>query len=237
MLSVEINKTSVKYGSKTIDYSVLEKEGLKSHYISVEKKSGVILKGEKVSPEKADKLILKKAKWILNKLNVVGSVREDEIVTGSRIPYLGKNYYTEVIIKKQPAKAEIVFNRSKFKITQNSKQVTQEEIKAALGQFYKIEAIKKITPRVERLSAKYKLKYSQLQFRKMSKRWGSCTGSNNIIINIDAVKLPYSLIDYLIVHELCHTKVKDHSKSYWAELSKYLPKWKELDDRVKAIKI
>ena len=66
----------------------------------------------------------------------------------------------------------------------------------------------------------------------MSKRWGSCTADNQIIINVEAVKLPYTLIDYLILHELCHTKVKDHSKAFWAELSKHQPNWRELDDKI-----
>lgn len=237
MLLDEINKTSVKYGSKTIDYSILEKEGLKAHYVSVEKNSGVILKGKKVSPEKADKLILKKAKWILNKLKVVGSVNDEDIVTGSRIQYLGKSYYVQIVIKKQAAKVEIEFNHSKFKIGLNGKQVKQEEIKVALEHFYKSKAVQKITPRVLQWSSKTKLMYGSLQFRKMNKRWGSCTGSNNIIINTEAIKLPFSLIDYLIVHELCHTKVKDHSKAFWAELSKHVTNWRELDERVKEVKL
>ncbi len=237
MLSVEINKASVKYGSQTIDYSFLEKEGLKAHYVIVEKNSGVILKGKKVSPEKADKLILKKAKWILNKLEVVGSVKEDDIVTGSRIQYLGKSYFVQIANKKQAAKVEIEFNHSKFKISLNSKQVKQEEIKVALEHFYKSKAVLKIAPRVVQWSSKTKLKYSNLQIRKMNKRWRSCTGSNNIIINTEAIKLPFSLIDYLIVHELCHTKVKDHSKAFWAELSKHVTNWRELDERVKEVKL
>ena len=227
----------VRYGSKIIDYSILEKEGLKGHYITVDNNSGVILKGKPVPPAKADKLILKKGKWIFEKLNLVGTVKDEDIVTGSRILYLGKYYYAEVITRKQTNNVEIEFNHSKFKIFLSSKLATQEDIKIALQNFYKAKAIQKITPRVDRWSAKTKLTYAQLQFRKMSKRWGSCTGSNNIIINIDAIKLPFTLIDYLILHELCHTKVKDHSKAYWAELSKHEPKWKELDSSVKMIKI
>lgn len=227
----------VRYGSKVIDYSILEKEGLKGHYITVDNHSGVVLKGKSVPPAKADKLILKKAKWIFDKLIVVGTINDEDIVTGSRILYLGKYYYAEVITKKQFNKVEIEFNHSKFKVNLPSKLATQEEIKIALQSFYKVKANQKITPRVERWSAKTKLKYTQLQFRKMSKRWGSCTGSNNIIINIDAIKLPFTLIDYLIVHELCHTKIKDHSKKYWAELSKHEPKWKELDEHIKKLKI
>ena len=59
---------SIKYGDKTIEYSILEKESLKSHYITVEKNKGVTLKGKPVSLEKSQKLVSKKAKWILEKL-------------------------------------------------------------------------------------------------------------------------------------------------------------------------
>ena len=58
-----------------------------------------------------------------------------------------------------------------------------------------------------------------------------------IIINIETIMLPYQLIDYVIVHELCHTKVKDHSRKFWAELSKHLLNWRELDERMKEIKM
>ena len=71
----------------------------------------------------------------------------------------------------------------------------------------------------------------------LEKRWGSCTPSNNIIINIDAIKLPFSLIDYLIVHELTHTKIKSHSKEFWAELSKHIPNWKELDEKMYGMRL
>lgn len=59
----------------------------------------------------------------------------------------------------------------------------------------------------------------------------------HIIINVDAVKLPWLLIDYLIVHELVHTRIKNHSKEFWAEISKYIPNWKELDERMGDLKI
>jgi predicted metal-dependent hydrolase len=228
---------SVQYGSRVIEYSIQPKEGLKSHYISVEKHSGVVLKGSPVSDVIADKLILKKAKWILDKMEVVGAVKEGDLVTGSRLPYLGKSYYVQVIADRSAGEVAIAFNHSKFIITVKSYAVGQEEIITALQEFYKERAIEKIEPRVEQLSRKTGLAYQGLQFRKMNKRWGSCTGSNRIIINPDAVKLPFSLIDYLIIHELCHTKVKDHSKAFWSELSRHLPRWKELDRRMEDMKM
>ncbi|MFK7979605.1 MAG: M48 family metallopeptidase, partial [Saprospiraceae bacterium] len=69
------------------------------------------------------------------------------------------------------------------------------------------------------------------------KRWGSCTPANNIILNVAAIKLPFSLIDYLIVHELAHTKIKNHSKEFWAEVARHIPKWKTLDAKMYEMKL
>lgn len=227
----------VQYGTQMIEYSVHEIDGLKSHYISVERHSGVVLKGKPVSPDVADQMILKKAKWIIKKLELVGGENHTDIVTGSRITYLGKSYYAEVIPDATISDVVVEFNYSRFKIRITTGTIDQDLIKAALEEFYKKKAVEKITPRVEKIATKINLPYTSLSFRKMSKRWGSCTADNKIIINIDAVKLPFTLIDYLITHELCHTNIKDHSKAFWAELSKHVPNWKELDERMKEMKM
>lgn len=227
----------VKYGNSVIDYSILEKEGLKSHYISVEKNAGVILKGKAVPMHKADQLILKKARWILNKLNLVQGIIDEEIVTGSRVMYLGRRYYTEVIFDNSVTAAKVEFNHSQFKFTVNPFADVQTVIKTSLHDFYKAKAIEKITPRMRKWSKTTGLKYNELKFLNLTKRWGSCTDSNNIIINIDTVKLPFSLIDYVIVHELVHTKIKNHSKKYWAEVSKHIDNWQELDEKIYVLHI
>lgn len=228
---------SVNYGSKLIEYSLLEKEGLKSHYISVEKHTGVVLMGKRVTDSVADRLILKKARWILNKLELVKPKADGEIVTGSRVPYLGKSYYVQVLINKTISKVVVEFNHSKFTISIKNTSVAQAEIADALETFYKEKAIEKLPGRVEKWSQKTGLTFEGLQFRKMSQRWGSCTSKNRITLNTDAVKLPFSLIDYLIVHELVHTKIKDHSKAFWAELSKHVHNWRSLDNKMSGMKM
>ncbi len=227
----------VTYGSSVIDYSILEKDGLKSHYISVEKNVGVVLKGKAIPPYKADQLILKKARWIINKLNLVKGIDDKEIVTGSRIMYLGRRYYTEVIFDNTVANAQLEFNHSQFKFTVNPFADVQAVINLSLNAFYRTKAIEKITPRIKKWSKTTCLRYNELKFFNLTKRWGSCTDSNNIIINIDTVKLPFSLIDYVIVHELVHTKIKNHSKEYWAELSKYIGNWQELDEKMYGLQL
>ena len=227
----------VQYGDATIDYTFLPKEGLAAHYITVEKHKGVVLKGRPIDTPQANQLILQKARWILDKLERVRSVAEGAMVTGSRIPYLVRKYYTQIYVQKDLAAPYLCFNHSKFKIYLPSADEPQATIQAMVAAFYKTKAQEKISPRVYRWAKATGLSFGQLKFLKMEKRWGSCTPRNNIIINTEAIKLPFSLIDYLIVHELCHTKVKNHSKAFWAELACHLPNWKDLDQKILDIKV
>ena len=227
---------SVQYGNRTIDYSFLEKDSLQAHYISVEKGHGVILKGKSISDEHAQKLILKKAKWIIDKLELVMAIGDEDIVTGSRIQYLGRKYYVELIITDL-TEIRIEFTHAKFVVRLPESLNNQAALTAAFKQFFKEKAIVKIAPRVRKWSKTTGLQYQELKFMQLEKRWGSCTASNNIIINLDAIKLPFSLIDYLIVHELVHTKIKNHSKEFWAELSKHITNWKELDEKMYGMRL
>ncbi len=228
---------SVKYGTKTIDYDILEKENLQAHYITVEKGEGVVLKGKRITQVESDKLILKKARWILDKLDLVQSIKETDIVTGSRVQYLGRKYYVEIFIQKEGKEITIEFTASKFRVYVPKAFHNQQAIKYAFSRFLGRKAVEKIAPRVRKWSRATGLVYNELKFRKLEKRWGSCTPSNNIILNVDAIKLPFSLIDYLIVHELVHTQIKNHSKEFWAMVSMYLPKWRELDARMYGMKL
>jgi predicted metal-dependent hydrolase len=130
----------------------------------------------------------------------------------------------------------IEFTESKFKVSIPKSLDSQEELKQAFEHFFREKAFEKITPRIKKWSKRTGLLFNEVKIRKLDKRWGSCTPSNNISINIDAIRLPFSLIDYLIVHELVHTKIKNHSKEFWAELSKHISNWKELDDKMYGMK-
>lgn len=231
------NIYSIFYGDRIINYIVQECPNLKAHYISVSRDDGVVLKGPRLSTVEAERFILKKARWILEKIELVRAINVDDIVTGSRISYLGKNYYTEVIFNPTHSAVDIDFNHSRFRVEIGSTENVQVAIQRELETFYRKKAQEKIAPRVRLLASQSGLFFSDLKFRKMSKRWGSCTNNDTIILNPDIVKLPYTLIDYIIIHELCHTKVKSHSKFFWAELALHIPNWKELDSRINLLKL
>jgi predicted metal-dependent hydrolase len=57
-------------------------------------------------------------------------------------------------------------------------------------------------------------------------RWGSCSGKNAIHFSFRLIYAPKDVIEYVIVHELAHTKHHDHSKAFWAEVAKFVPDWK-----------
>ena len=228
---------SVQYGHKTIEYTLDVKEGLKSHYISVEKGVGVILKGKSIPEEHAQKLILKKAKWILDKLDLVQSIGDEDIVTGARIQYLGRKYYVELTIDERFQVIDIDFTESKFKVTLPTRLNNQVALKVTFENFIRLKAKERIEPIIKKWSKSTGLEYANLKFMKLEKRWGSCTPANTIIINYNAIKLPFSLIEYLVVHELVHTKIKSHSKEFWAELSKHIVNWKKLDEKMYGMKL
>ena len=81
------------------------------------------------------------------------------------------------------------------------------------------------------------LDYSEIKYRKMKSRWGSCSSKRVLTFNTELIKINKELIDYVIVHELAHIKHMNHSKQFHALVEKYLPLSKRLRKELKNIKI
>ena len=96
-----------------------------------------------------------------------------------------------------------------------------------------------LPPRLEALAKKHGFRYSRCSVRDVQSRWGSCTSRGSINLNIRLVLLPDRLIDYVLLHELCHTVEMNHSERFWALLDKCAApeKAKALRAELKKIKI
>ena len=87
--------------------------------------------------------------------------------------------------------------------------------------------------RINELADKYGFIFNKVSIRNQKTRWGSCSIKNNISLNIQLMRLSNSLIDYVILHELVHTVVKNHSILFWNTLDIYVNDAKKTDKRLK----
>ncbi len=113
----------------------------------------------------------------------------------------------------------------------------QEKLQLSLPDLPTIDLEKaqnELSCRLEYFSDKYNLPYNRAIFRNQKTKWGSCSSKNNINLNINIAYLPNELQDYILLHELCHIRHKNHSKKFWAELDKLVSgKSKELRRELK----
>ena len=93
--------------------------------------------------------------------------------------------------------------------------------------FNRAQAKTSLIKRLEVLSARYGFSYNRVFIRNQQTRWGSCSQKNNISLNIILTRLPAELMDYVILHELVHTRYKHHGKAFWAELDRFVPNSKK----------
>ena len=94
-----------------------------------------------------------------------------------------------------------------------------------------------LTSRLDYLAGKYGYAYNRVFIREQRTRWGSCSGKNNISLNANLVRLPGELMDYVILHELVHTRHKNHSKDFWSEVEGLVGDVKRLKKELRKFKL
>lgn len=217
--------SSVTYGDHLIEFEYLVKPDIKNCYITVSPDKGVTVKAPTDSLDYVKDFVLRKAKWILKKQKeqIQALSSEIQFETGARIPYLGKQYYLTVTKDSQLESPEICFQQSKFEVEYNPTLHTKDDLYQALGAFYLEKAIEKIPSKVRHWSKQSLLKPNSVRFKTMKTRWASCGSNNDISFSPELMKLPISLIDYVIAHELAHVAHKNHSKEFWQLVRKLMP--------------
>ena len=89
------------------------------------------------------------------------------------------------------------------------------------------KALDRIPPRVAHFAALMGVEYGRITVRNQKTRWGSCSGKGNLNFNCLLMLAPDGVVDYVIIHELCHLKEMNHSARFWAEVEKVMPDYKE----------
>ena len=92
-------------------------------------------------------------------------------------------------------------------------------IDAQLTAIYRFEAKRLLPVRIAELARRNGFSYNKVTIRNNRRNWGSCSSQNNISLNLQMMKLPVHLIDYILLHELAHTKIKNHGPKFWELLN------------------
>lgn len=92
-----------------------------------------------------------------------------------------------------------------------------------------------ITARVEHYASLHGFTYNRIAIRDTRTRWGSCSSKGNLNFNYRLAFMDRELLDYVVVHELCHLIHMNHSKDYWAEVAKIMPDYEQKKKRLRGV--
>lgn len=113
---------------------------------------------------------------------------------------------------------QIIFDKTQFNVyvSRFIKNNRNEYIREALTKWYRLYAARIYEDRTKYYAEKLKVSYNRITVKEQKTRWGSCSSKGNLNFNWRVIMAPIEIVDYLVVHELCHLIHMNHSKDFWA---------------------
>ena len=231
----QITKDSIQFGSTTIDYDI-EFAQRKTLSICVNPEGSVHLKAPiEANLEQIRKKVYKRANWILRQKRFFESfgipTTKRQFVSGESHLYLGRQYMLR--LKESDVNA-VHYQNNIIEIECRHKKDAGILLQTWYRQRANIKFQEYAKPIIEKFSV-YGVKPQSISIKKMDKRWGNCTTEGNITLNPRLICAPRCCIEYVITHELCHLIYRNHTKEFYALLSKEMPHWEKYKNKLERI--
>ena len=205
-----------------ISYKVVRTSRKKTVAIKIQNGKVTILSPKRLSRNRIEAVVLKRSSWILRKLKeaeLAPVLKTRSYISGEKFSYLGKKYSLKVITGCPP---KVLLVGDCLEISCQK----EEEIRSSLTLWYKARAHDFLTLETEKHATQMSLLPESVVIKEYKSRWGSCSSKGCIAYDWRIIMAPYDVVNYLVVHELCHLRYLNHSTAYWELLKKQLPGYK-----------
>ncbi|MGB8937435.1 MAG: SprT family zinc-dependent metalloprotease [Candidatus Nitrosopolaris sp.] len=181
-------------------------------------------------------IVKKKANWILKKQleykRLNPQITKATFQHGSTLPYLGKNYPLK-IINNHVGSEKIELVKGEFLIFTNGSKHSKKKIKLLYERWLSDATQYFLDKKIKKYSKELRVEPKGIILKRLKDRWGSATKDGVINLSLNLLKAPTDIIDYMILHELCHLKIKEHSHRFWDLVHKFMPKYEDKIDWLK----
>ncbi|HPT66023.1 MAG TPA: SprT family zinc-dependent metalloprotease [Candidatus Woesebacteria bacterium] len=208
--------------NQPFEYQV-NRKGIRSIRLRLISKNSLQISCPYLTPDfLIQKFIKNNTDWIIN--HSVKISPKKSILSLKTIKILDNSY--EIIwIKTQ--RDSVIIQDVEQKIYSNMARFNESHVKKVLEAKLRPFALKLIKKELDNLSKKFNFKYGKVTVRNQSSRYGSCSGHGNLSFNWQIIFFPYSQFCHILLHELTHLDIKNHSKRFWSQLTIYDPDCKQ----------
>lgn len=173
-------------------------------------------------------LLLEKKSWIIKHWTTISAAAnssEPSVLPQTLQIELDQTNWLIIYQAQSRSRLKLIANEN-LKLLTISGNLEFIHVKRILITWLKSYAYRLLLPRLQAISHSTGLCYNKFSIRSQQTLWGSCNSARNINLNLKLIFLSMALIDYVILHELCHTKYLNHGKRFWQLVSKYDPDYK-----------
>ena len=237
---IESRQDSIRVRGTVIEYEVRRsKRRKKTVEISVVDGVVRVAAPSTMSDTDVRNIVRMRKKWIMGKAaSALPPPDPVQFVSGEALPYLGRSV-PMTVYAEDALSPQVRFDGDRFHIVvpiELVDPVRSERIQAAVVQWYRERAGEYLRESVERLWAQFGTRAkSRLLIRDQRRRWGSCSADGTLRFNWRTMMLEPQLVEYIVVHELAHLTVRNHSSDFWNVVSRAIPDVKLLRKRLREV--